>query len=156
VARDKPVFDMKVLYGKDTDHVLLATQNEVTALLPNDALEDDITSDFTIVGEECIAPVKKGAEMGTYNVYYKGEMVATVPLVTQGSIKRDYFSYISGRVKNFFAHETVKSSILLIISITVFSSVIAFMVHYNRKKRRLMQEREERIRKASRARRTLK
>lgn len=156
VSRDMPVFDMKVLYGKDTDHVLLATKNEVTALLPNGALDSDITSDYTVVSEEISAPISKGAEMGTYNVYYQGKLVATVPLVAQGSIKRDYFSFISGKIKIFFSLEIVKSVIFLIVSITVFASVIAFIVHYYRKKRRIEQEREERMRRLSRARRTIK
>ncbi len=156
VSRDEPVFDMKVLYGKDTDHVLLATQSEVTALLPNDALDSDITTDFIVVGEECVAPVKKGTEMGSYNVYYQGELVTTVPLVTMGNIKRDYFSFVSGNIRSFFARESVKSAILLLLSLTLFSSVIAFIVHYYRKKQRLLLEREERLRRLNRARRTLK
>ena len=156
VSRDMPVYDMKVLYGKDTDHVLLATKNEVTAFLPNDALDTDITSDYTIVAEEISAPISKGAEMGSYNVYYQGKLVATVPLVAQGSVKRDYFSFVSGKIKLFFARETVKSVILLIISLAIFSSVITFIVHYYRKKRRLEQEREERLRRLNRARRTIK
>lgn len=156
VTRDEPVFDMKVLYGKDTDHVLLVTKNEVTVLLPADASDTDITSDYTVESEECIAPVKKGMEMGAYNVYYQGELIATAPLITMSNVRRDIFAYVSGMIKNFFAREIVKSTVILIFSLTFFILVISFIVHYYRKKRCIQREREERLRRISRARRTLK
>lgn len=156
VTRDEPVFDVKVLYGKETDHVLLVTKNEVTALIPKDALDSDITSDFTISAEECIAPVKKGTEMGSYNVYYQGEVIATVPLITMSNVKRDLFAYLGGMIRTFFAREIVKSTVLMIFSLTLFILVISFIVHYYRKKRRLQMEREERLRRIARARRTIK
>lgn len=156
VSRNEPVFDVKVLYGTDTDHVLLATETEVKALLPKDAAEEDIVCDYTIVSEECMAPVKKGTQMGSYNVYYKGELVSTVPLVTQGTIKRDNFSYLSGQIKAFFEHETVKSVILLVLSVIFMSVVIAFIRFYYKRLAELRREQEIRRQKLSRARRTLK
>jgi len=156
VSRNEPVFDMKVLYGTDADHVLLATESEVKALLPKDALDSDITWDFTVVSEECMAPVKKGTQMGSYNVYYKGELVSTVPLVAQGNIKRDGFSYLAGQIKSFFAHETVKSAIFLALSVIFLTVVITLIRYYYRRLAELERERELRRQKLSRARRTLK
>lgn len=155
-SRDEPVFDMKVLYGKDSDHVLLATKGEVTALLPEKALEEDITYSYTVNADEVTAPVKKGTEMGSYNVYYQGELVSAVPLVTMGNVRRDTFAYLSGQIKGFFKNEIVSSVIFLIFSVAVFTSVIAYMKHYKRKKQRLMQEREARRRRLNRARNTIK
>jgi len=136
--------------------VLLATESEVKALLPKDALDSDITWDFTVVSEECMAPVKKGTQMGSYNVYYKGELVSTVPLVAQGNIKRDGFSYLAGQIKSFFAHETVKSAIFLALSVIFLTVVITLIRYYYRRLAELERERELRRQKLSRARRTLK
>lgn len=156
VSRDEPVFDMRVLYGKDTDHVLIVTKNEVTAFLPKDAKPEDIRTEYTLNSKEYIAPVKKGDEMGVYNVYYLDELVSSVPLVIQTNVKRDLFAYISGHIKNFFKNELVKSVIFLIFALIVFSLSITLVVYYNRKKRRLELERAERLRRLSKARRTLK
>ncbi len=152
VSRDEPVYDIRVLYGKDTDHVLLATKNEVTAFLPVDALESDITHDYTVVGDTVTAPVKKGDALGEYNVYYQGELVATVPLVTLANVKRDLFSFISGKISDFFKIEIVKSTVWLLFAIVLFILSITATMAYNRKLRRIREERRRRLQQLKNAR----
>ncbi len=155
VSRDQPIYDMKVLYGKDTDHVLLATATESSALFPNDVDDSDFTSDYVIDFEECIAPVKKGTQMGSYNVYYKGELVSTVPLIAQGSVKRDFFLYLSGILSDFLNKEIVRATLRLVLALAILSGVISYIVHYYNRLRRLRLEREARIKKLNRAKRSI-
>ncbi len=154
VSRDEPVHDLFVLYGKESDRVLLATQSEITAYLPTDAQDSDITYDYKIDAEEIVAPVKKGEQKGEYNVYYQGELVSTVPLVTMNNIKRDAFQYMSGMIKNFFKNQIVRSAVCLSFSFLFFIITLISVIHIQRKKALLRRQREERLARARHARAT--
>lgn len=156
VERDKPVADLEIAYGKDSDHILLTTKNGITAFLPEGASEEDIITDYVITRKNFTAPVKKGEEWGSLTVYYKGKPVGTTPLVTQNNVKRDYFLYISGGISKFFAHHTVKGVIWLALSILFFAATVTFIVFYYKRKKELERKRQEKLRKLNRARRTVK
>ena len=156
VPRDKPIADLHIKYGKERDHILITTKNKITALLPEDALEEDITTSYNITNTNFIAPVKKGEEWGILTAYYKGEVVGTVPLITQNNIKRDWFLYISGHISNFFAHNTTKGAIYFILSILFLCGTIAVIVLYYRRQRELERRRQEKRRKLNKVRRTIK
>ncbi len=141
VEKDKPVADIKIEYGKDTDHVLLTTKGRVSALLPEDALEEDITTEYEITKTDFNAPVKKGEEWGLLTVYYQGEAVGTVELVTQNNIKRDFFLYITGTISKFFKHNTTKGVVYLLLSLLFSTCVIAYITVYIRRQRELERRR---------------
>ncbi len=155
VEKDLPVVDMSVLYGKETDHVLLTTSKEVVALLPNDYDPALVTTDYTLHSTNLVAPIKKGAEFGSYNVYYDGEPLSSIPLVTQNTVKRDYFAFIMGSISAFFEMEIVKSVIWLLISAFFFAIVITVVWIYTKRQRKLRREREERRRRLEHARRSI-
>ncbi len=156
VPRDKPVADLQIYYGKDSDHILLTTKNKITALLPEDAADEDITTSYEITRTDFNAPVAKGDEWGVLTVFYKGEPVGTVPLVTQNNIKRDWFLFISGYVRAFFADETVKGVICLVLSLLFLTGTITAIVLYYRRQREIERRRQEKLRRLNRIRRTVK
>lgn len=156
VEKDKPVADIKVLYGKDTDHVLLTTKEPVTALLPEGALDEDITTDYEITKTDFTAPVTKGEEWGVLTVYYQDKQVGAVPLVTQNNIKRDFFLYITGIISDFFKHNTTKGVVYFLLSILFFASVVAYIAVYIRRQRELERRRAAKRAKLKSAKRTLK
>ncbi len=156
VPRNKPVADLLIYYGKGSDHILLTTKNKITALLPEDAAEEDITTSYEITRTDFNAPVVKGDEWGTLTVFYQGKAVGTVPLVTQNNIKRDWFLFISGHISAFFAHNTVKGVIWLILSSLFLTGTITVIVLYYRRQRELERKRQEKLRRLNRIRRTVK
>lgn len=155
VPKDKPVADIEIEYGRDSDHILLTTKNGITALLPEEASDEDITTDFVVTRDNFVAPVKKGEEWGTLTAYYKGKVVGSTPIVTQNNIKRDYFLYISGGISRFFKLHTVKGVIYLILSSLFLAVTIAAVAYYYRRKRALERQRQEKLRRLNRARRNL-
>ena len=155
VEKDKPIADIKILYGKDTDHVLLTTKGPVSALLPEDASEEDITTDYKITKTDFRAPVKKGEEWGVLTVYYQGKAVETVALVTQNTIKRDYFLFLTGIISNFFKLDITKGVVYFLLSTLFLASVIAYIAVYYRRQRELERRRAEKRAKLKNAKRTI-
>lgn len=156
VPRDKPVADIQVNFGKNSDHVLLTTESGITALLPEGVTDEEITTNYEITKKGFNAPVIKGERWGTLTAYYNGKAVGTVPLITQNNIKRDWFLYVTGIISDFFAHETVKGVIWLIISIAFLLLVLMSMMIYFRRQREIERRRHEKLAKINRARRTIK
>lgn len=155
VPRDKPVADIQVNFGKNSDHVLLTTESGITALLPEGVTAEEITTNYEITKKGFNAPVIKGERWGTLTAYYNGKAVGTVPLITQNNIKRDWFLYVTGIISDFFGHETVKGVIWLIISIAFLLLVLMSMMIYFRRKREIERRRKEKLKKISKVKRTL-
>ena len=77
--------EVDLKYVWDKDRLQVVAKGNVTAMLPSELDESDITVQIDLP-EYVKAPVKKGDEIGTAAYIYKGETLAKVPLVAAESV----------------------------------------------------------------------
>ena len=81
-----PVAEVPVTLSSQTDGVLVAPAESISALLPDDVSGDAFTRDVEVV-ESVAAPVETGQELGTMTLYLQGKKYGTVPLVALNDVK---------------------------------------------------------------------
>ena len=84
-----PIAELPVSLASGVDHVTLFPSYGIDIYVPSDIDRDkEITYAYTLTCDSLTAPVKAGTEYGTLSVYYRGELLGEVPLVTANNIER--------------------------------------------------------------------
>lgn len=98
--------EIDVEQGED-NRLQLITDDSFSTLLPRKLAEEMEAGDtgvlqrkITLLYDEIIAPVSKGELMGTMEVVYQGETIATMSLVAARSIERSQVAYIMDRARS--------------------------------------------------------
>lgn len=98
--------ELDVEQGEE-NRLQLITDESYATLLPRSIAEAMAAGDngavekkITLLYDEIIAPVTKGELMGTMDVVYQGETIATISLVAARSIERSQVAYIMDRAKS--------------------------------------------------------
>lgn len=91
----------------EENRLQLITEEGFSTLLPRDIAEAMAAGDngaiekkVTLMYDEIIAPVSKGELMGTMDVVYQGETIASIRLVAARSVERSQVAYIMDRAKS--------------------------------------------------------
>ena len=132
-----------VSLGKDKDSVILETDGEIIALLPEDAdIEHDVEITYSLSAENLEAPVKEGDVFGVASAFYKGELVGEVNLVANTSVKRSFSLFVFNRISGFFKNPVVSALISFLFSLAFAAAVLAFMyVMVTRRKQQMQKHR---------------
>jgi len=78
---------VKLEYAYQKDELLLAADQNVSVMLPNDV--DATSIRVTVDAPESVqAPIRKGEQIGTATLSYVDEVIATVPVVATESVSR--------------------------------------------------------------------
>ncbi len=102
LGKDKLVYDIPVELSEKADKVMLVPSEEIKAFLPTDVdLEKDISYSYTLTDESLVAPVFAGTPAGHISVYYRDELLGTVPLVTQNEVEKSSFLGLLESIKGF-------------------------------------------------------
>ncbi len=131
-TKSTPICEQKVINAWDTDSVLLVPQTDLNIILPIDYNEADVTivPDST---NAVSAPIEKDQVITTATVYYKGQIVTKINLVSQESVGVSFIMYFTDLIKS------ILTSIWFLIA--VFIVVVLFVVYvtvsssYNKKKK---------------------
>ena len=128
-----------VSLGKDTDHVRLVPEKEVTALIPTSVDASGISLKVIpgSVPKALPAPLKQGEVVGKAEVLYAGEKLTTVNLVAAESVHQSFFGSIGYYIKRFFSFTAVK----IILVILLLGALFVWLVNYLYRKR----NRQERV-----------
>ena len=84
--------------------------------------------------KDVVAPVKKGAKLGTIELKLSGETLATVDLIAKDNVERSDLEYNLNIAKQFTSSAWFKTAIGVIILLIVL--YIIFYITVTRKKRR--------------------
>ncbi|MGI6715979.1 MAG: D-alanyl-D-alanine carboxypeptidase family protein [Eubacteriales bacterium] len=103
----------------NTDHVAYVAEKEVDILMPVGISVEDVEREVILYNETLEAPVEKDMIVGRLNLYYNGEKIASVSLVTNSEIERSKLLSLFGRFKAMLMSSTTKKIIRIIIAILV-------------------------------------
>lgn len=132
VTKDTPICEQKVEHAWDTDSILLVPETDLNVILPDDYKEADvlITPD---TDEPVSAPIRKGDIITTATVYYKGERVTSINLVSQEDVRVSLILYVSELVKSVITSVWFLIAVLLVV--ILFVIYVAVSSSYSKKKR---------------------
>lgn len=126
--------EVDLKYVWDKDRLQAVAKGNVTAMLPSDVEESEISVSLDLP-EFVKAPVKKGDEIGKATYTYKGEVIAEVPLVAAESVERSELIQTIEQGKEIVTSPwfLITASIILILAITY----VVLAVLMNRKRRKM-------------------
>lgn len=131
-TKSTPICEQQVENSWDTKSILLVPESDLNIILPNHYTDADIN----IVPDSTApvsAPIEKGQVITTATVYYKGQQVTKINLVSQDSVKASFIIYASELVK------TILTSIWFLISVLVvivlFVVFVTVSTSYNKTKK---------------------
>ncbi len=118
--------------GKDTDHVRLVPEKEVTALIPSSVDASGISLEVIpgSVPEDLHAPLKEGKVVGKARVLYAGEQLTTVNLVAAESVHQSFFGSIGYYIGKFFKSKVVR----VILILAILAGIFIYLINYLYKK----------------------
>ncbi len=137
LTTDKLVYDMPVSLCEETDRVMLCPAEEIKAYLPLDTDTDtEITYSYALERESLTAPVPDGQAVGYISVYYKDELLGTVDLVTQNSVKLSPFLSMLENIKNFTESKFFICSVIALAVVTVAFVILSSIYRAHKAKKR--------------------
>lgn len=105
------------------DHVNYVVEETVERLMLKNMDSEQIKTEINLTNQSLTAPVSKNTPVGTMGIYYNGELLATVNLVTNSEVERSELLSIFGSIKAFLFGSTMKTITKVIIGI-----IIAFVL----------------------------
>lgn len=142
----KPMFDVDISLAVDRDKLILQTEKEIVALLPeNIDVENEITFKTILNKDTFEAPVKEGDVFGTAEAYYQGELLGSVNITAATGVKRSLRLFVFDRISKFFSNDTVQSILCFLLSAS-FAVGTGFFIRtcINKRKHRMMLRRARR------------
>lgn len=132
--------EVKVKYGRGTDYVALVPKDDIREAVHKNIDMDDMKVEFAKgFPEEVDAPIKKGDVVGKANIVYKDIPIATVTLVAQDDVKKNYLWAM------FNWLEKIMSSKAFIITVVVIVVILIILYFATKNERQRRKRRKSRI-----------
>lgn len=123
VDEEEFVHEAYVANGKDTNKLLIITENKIRTMLPHGYDSSAIEMKFDIA-DNIHAPVQKREKLGTMTVYYEGLKCGETNLLAYSDIESSTFTYFKHKIKTFFGSIYFKLGILLIAALLILKTVM--------------------------------
>lgn len=132
VTKDTPICEQKVEHAWDTDTILLVPETDLNIILPADYNDADVS----IVPDNdglVSAPIEKGEIITSATVYYRGQSVTKINLVSQDDVRVSFILYVTEVVKSVLTSVWFLISVLIVI--VLFVIYVGVSSSYSKKKR---------------------
>ncbi len=129
VDPDTPVCELPVTLSAKTDFVMLLPKETITVFLPSDVNEaEEITYSHRLTEASLEAPVVRGTPAGYLNVYYKGDQIGTVELITGDDVERNEFLNVLEQIKRisrgrFFKAALISAAVLTLVYVLAVAAI---------------------------------
>ena len=132
-----PVGEVKVGLCRDTDHVSLVLQEDFASILPKLADDSTISYKLHLKSDKVDAPLKAGDILGTVDIKYANEVLATVNVVAAQSLEKSDVLAFFRSIENVLTSKVfIALIVLIVLGITVFIASSIIMTRRARSKRR--------------------
>lgn len=135
VSKDELIGEVGVELAWDVDFVPLYPKEDVSALIPKTADSSTVTIEYDFdINKSIDAPIKKGQIIGKARVFYAGQELGEVEVVSGESVEKNGYLGFVRTLRNIL-HSTAFRVILLIIAGAILAFIL-FIWFINRKSRR--------------------
>ena len=133
---DSIVKEIPVSLAKNVDYVIASPENKVDYFLPLDTdVESEISYEMKLDRETMTAPIYEGQRAGEIDVVYKGEVIATVQLITKNNVRASSFLRALDYLKNLLKSRQVKIA-LTVFAVVFTAYLVLSYVAFTRRRRR--------------------
>lgn len=135
LSRSEIVCEIPVELSASLDYVALLPQEDVYAFLPLSVdIDAQIERRYTLYEESLTAPVAEGTEAGYMTLYYDGEQIGEVPLVTKSALSKSTALTLWTGAKEILSSLW---TVAVVIVLLIFFALVIFANAYlrGRKKR---------------------
>lgn len=127
VGEQTPVCETKVNYAFNKDTLLLVPEYSFSTMVP-EAADKDTVEIIPNVPESVDSPVTKGQKIGTANIEYDGQKIATVNLVASESVDRSEFVYGVTIIKNVITSPWfIVAAVLVLVLFIIYLIAVSMM-----------------------------
>ena len=124
--------EANVALSRETNYVALQTTEDVERLLPNELTPEKLTRTVSLTEETFLAPIERGAEMGTL-IFSSGDTVyAEIPLIAMNDVSASFILTVHYRITRFFSNTVVQIICLALLLFAVF----LFITRHGRRRNR--------------------
>lgn len=141
VRLNEPLAEVEVELALSVDHVGLVPKQDVYALVPEKDLEA-ITYKAYPKSDTVQAPIAADQVLGYAEIYCSGQLIATVDLVAQTPVKRNFTLFLFDRLSAFFTAPATLIVLGVLFALALIGAV--WLYRYNRKQRRMNSYRRRR------------
>lgn len=144
VSSADAVCEIPVQLGNGKSHIAVFPQDAVELYLPRSSdLTADIRTEYTLEKSVLTAPISAGETVGTLNVYYRDELMATVSLVTRSMVERSILDYYVEQIGIFLRSAQFRRWALFITIVFAGYAVCMSVWRYRARKKALLRRRRE-------------
>lgn len=137
LTTDEEIAEVPVKFSDSKDYVLVQPSADFSTLWPS-TLDMSSVQRVITLEDEVVAPVVKGAKLGTMELKLSGETLTTVDLIAQNDVGRSAMEYNLSIAKEFTSSIWFKTAVAVIILLIVLYLVVHGTI--NRKKRKKMKK----------------
>lgn len=136
---NKLLIEVPVRLGKNVDYVIVSPENKAEYFLNDNVdISTDITYKTNLESKTVTAPVHEGQVVGTVDVIYEDQTIASVNLVTKNSVNASAALRLLDYIKNLLKSTQVRVAltvfVLLFASYLLLSYLSFIRTHKNKRK----------------------
>lgn len=140
------ICQIPVRLSSKSDFVTLHPQYEVELFLPSDTdIDRDIEQIITVYENILTAPVASGLECGSLGLFYKGQLVSRVPLITKNYIDKSNWMYLVDFMDNTVKERWFRTSVITFIILFIAYVLLNAKIRYDRNQLRKKKKRKKYI-----------
>ena len=133
-----PIAEAPLKLSGETDHLPICFEDGLKTILPKEADASTIEYKISLKQPEFTAPIKKGAIVGSADVFYAEEKIGTLNLVSGQTIEASPLLVFLDSVKTFFTSSFMKGVYIVVVAaIIIFVAAVFFLNKGKKKKRRV-------------------
>ena len=134
INKNEQIMQIDVEKGKDADTVGLVVTEDYWTLLPKSLNATTIQKICETDEEVLVAPVEKGAEMGTLKLLLNGELLTDMTLVTESAVELDMTEFYKEKVSGIFDTWQFKT-IVALVGVLIVLCIVTSYIRKTHKKR---------------------
>ncbi len=140
LTKNTEIKELQVENADGVDYVILRPAEEFSCIW-SDATSESSIQRIIQTEEHVKAPIEAGEKLGTIQLKYSGETLATIDLVASNSVKRSFMKYNLSIIPGFFHSGYLGAAwkIALVLSILYFGLCVYFFARYKQQRKRRKQ-----------------
>ncbi len=138
VLKGEPMQRLSVENAKDKGTVALCATESLVLLIPNDVTDKEIVTEVIPDSGALVAPIEAGQELGTVNVYVRGDKYASVRLTADAPVELDKKIVRNAAIHDFLSSKALKLVLISLIVLLVF--LIVLRVYMKIRRRQTVQQ----------------
>lgn len=142
IDKNKPIGEVKLKFAWKKDSLQLLPAGDYSVMLPKSVMASSIDIKLN-VPDEVNATVKVGQKIGTADLFYANNKVATIDVVSGENVNRNYFVFILYLIKVIFGSIWFKIAFFIFLVLVIF--YIFSFFRYNKIKRKRKMRKSKRF-----------